>query len=70
MKRYGITDVYVHEDNYYSTMEEMEGGKWVKYEEIKALQNLIRDMLFDIPVIPERHKYVERLQEIKKEIDK
>lgn len=36
-----------------------------KGEEIKQLENLIRDMLFDIPVIPDRYKYVERLKEIK-----
>jgi len=32
----------------------------------KQLENLIRDMLFDIPVIPERYKYVNRLKEIVK----
>ena len=33
----------------------------------KQLKNLIRDMLFEIPVIPDRHKYVERLKEINNE---
>jgi len=35
-------------------------------ETINSLQNLIRDMLLDIPVIPDRYKYVARLQEISK----
>ena len=34
-------------------------------DSIKQLENLIRDMLFDIPVIPDRYKYVNRLKEIK-----
>lgn len=32
----------------------------------KALETLIRDMLWDIPLIPGRYKYVERLKDIVK----
>ena len=38
-------------------------------DSIKQLENLIRDMLFDIPVIPDRYKYVNRLKEIKELIN-
>jgi len=42
-------------------------GKIQRIEGVNTLlKNLIRDMLFDIPVIPDRHKYVERLQELTK----
>ena len=42
------------------------GGYKSRDEEIKQLENIIRDMLFDIPVIPDRYKYVNRLKEIVK----
>ena len=44
----------------------MELKRMNKADKIKQLENLIRDMLFDIPVIPDRYKYVKRLKEIVK----
>ena len=57
MKRY--MDMHLGE------FTEHKQGDWVKYKDAKQLENLIRDMLFDIPVIPDRYKYVNRLKEIK-----
>ena len=39
------------------------------YDKAKELENLIRDMLFDIPVIPDRYKYVGRLKQIIKGVE-